>query len=226
MSERRKNSELLKTFVLDQGITLCGIADVGTVKEEFLLGNETKERFNRALSLGKRLIDPVIEDIGDRPTPLYFHHYRQLNFFLDRVALQVAAFIQEKGYQALPIPASQTLDWKNQRGHLSHKKVGRLAGLGWTGRNNLLVNFELGSRFRLATVLTNMPLEEDEPLERDCGECRKCLTVCPVQAIKERQEDFDHWMCFEKLKEFHSLPNIGQHICGICVKACSGFSKR
>lgn len=226
MKERRKNSELLKTFVLDKGITLCGIADVGAVKADFLLEDETKQRFDLALSLGKKLLDPVIEDIKDRPTPLYFHHYRQLNFFLDRVALLVSAFIQEKGYQALPIPASQTLDWKNQRGHLSHKKVGRLAGLGWIGRNNLLVSYELGSRFRLATVLTDMPLEPDVPSERDCGECRKCLGICPVQAIKERSEDFDHWSCFEKLKEFHNLPNIGQHICGICVKACSGFVKR
>lgn len=226
MKEKRKNSELLKTFVLDQGITLCGIADVGSVKAEFLLEDETKQKFDLALSLGKRLLDPVIEDIKDRPTPLYFHHYRQLNFFLDRVALLAATLIQERGYQALPIPASQTLDWKNQRGHLSHKKVGHLAGLGCIGRNNLLVSYELGSRFRLATVLTDMPLEPDAPLERDCGECRKCLVVCPVQAIKERREDFDHWTCFEKLKEFHTLPNIGQHICGICVKACSGFVKR
>jgi epoxyqueuosine reductase QueG len=93
------------------------------------------------------------------------------------------------------------------------------------GRNNLLVNYELGSRFRLVTILTDMPLEVNEPLERDCGECRKCLSVCPAEAIRERREDFDHWKCFEKLREFHKLPNIGQHICGICVKACPGFSE-
>ena len=226
MEKRRQNYKLLEKFALDQGISLFGAADIETAREEFLLDLRTRERFGFALSLGRRLLDPVIEDIKDRPTPLYFHHYRQMNFFLDRVAFLISSLIQEKGFQALPIPASQTVDWKNQRGHLSHKKIGRLAGLGWIGRNNLLVNHELGSRFRLVTVLTDMPLEADKPLKRDCGECRKCIAACPVEAIKERKEDFDHWTCFEKLSEFHKLPNIGQHICGICVKACSGFSRK
>lgn len=226
MEKRRQNYKLLEKFALDQRISLFGAADIETAREEFLLDLRTRERFDFALSLGRRLLDPVIEDIKDRPTPLYFHHYRQLNFFLDRAAFLVSSLIQEKGFQALPIPASQTIDWKNQRGHLSHKKIGCLAGLGWIGRNNLLVNHELGSRFRLVTVLTDMPLEADKPLERDCGECQKCIPACPVEAIKERREDFDHRRCFEKLSEFHKLPNIGQHICGICVKACSGFSEK
>jgi epoxyqueuosine reductase QueG len=225
MDKKRQHYELLEKFASDQGISLFGPADIRKARQEFLLDDETKARFDFALSLGKRLLDPVIEDIKDRPTPLYFHHYRQLNFFLDRAAFLISSFIQDRGFQALPIPASQTLDWKNQRGHLSHKKIGHLAGLGWMGRNNLLVNYELGSRFRLVTILTDMPLEVNEPLERDCGECRKCLSVCPAEAIRERREDFDHWKCFEKLREFHKLPNIGQHICGICVKACPGFSE-
>jgi epoxyqueuosine reductase len=226
MEKGRQNYKLLEKFALDQGISLFGAADIETARDEFLLDLKTRERFGFALSLGKRLLDTIIEDIEDRPTPLYFHHYRQMNFFLDRVAFLISSLIQEKGFQALPIPASQTIDWKNQRGHLSHKKIGSLAGLGWIGRNNLLVNHELGSRFRLVTVLTDMPLEVDKPLERDCGECRKCIEVCPVEAIKERREDFDHWTCFEKLSEFRKLPYIGHHICGICVKACSGFSKK
>jgi len=44
-----------------------------------------------------------------------------------------------------------------------------LAGLGWIGRNNLLVNEELGSQFRLASVLTNMPLKIDKPVKNGCG---------------------------------------------------------
>lgn len=226
MEERRRNYEKLKEFIFKKEISLFGIANIREARTEFLLSDETKMRFDRAISLGKRLLDPIVDDIKDRPTPLYFHHYRQVNFYLDRTAFLISSFIQEKGFHALPIPASQTIDWKNQRGHLSHKKIGHLAGLGWIGRNNLLINPELGARFRLVTVLTDLPVEEDVSLEQDCGKCRKCLKVCPVHAIKQRREDFDHHACFEKLKEFHKLPNIGQHICGICVRACSGFDKR
>lgn len=223
MINRKQNYERLKRFALKQGVSVFGVADVTKIRKEFLLDKELKTKFDWALSLGKRLLDPVLDDIKDKPTPLYFHHYRQLNFFLDRTSFLVSYFIQEQGFQALPIPASQIIDWENQKGHLSHKKVGHLAGLGWIGRNNLLVNPKLGARFRLVTVLTDMSLEADIPMDEACGTCRKCLEVCPVQAIKERREDFDHWACFEKLKEFRKAGIVGQHICGICVKVCPGF---
>jgi epoxyqueuosine reductase QueG len=225
MKERKQNYERLVGFAMDQGLSLFGVADVAGIREEFSLAGKLKEKFDWGISLGKRLIDAVLEDIKDRPTPLYFHHYRQLNFFLDRAAFLLSSFIQESGFLALPIPASQILDWDKQTAHLSHKKVGYLAGLGFIGRNNLLVNPELGARFRLVTVLTDMPLETDKPLEDDCGVCRKCLKPCPAQAIVETKEEFDHRACFEKLKEFKKMGLVGQHICGVCVKACLGLKR-
>lgn len=222
---KRDNYKRMKKFASQQGLSLFGVADVRKIRGDFFLDGELKRKFDRALSLGKRLLDTVIDDIKDRPTPLYFHHYRQLNFFLDRAAFLTSSFIQEQGFQALPIPASQIIDWEKQKAHISHKKVGYLAGLGWLGRNNLLVNPTLGARFRLVTVLTDMPLEADEPLDRDCGSCRDCLQVCPVQAIKERQQDFDHRSCFQKLKSFRKQGVVGQYICGICVRACPGSRK-
>jgi epoxyqueuosine reductase len=225
VTEEKKNSGKLKTFALDLGISLFGLADITEAREEFLLDEKTRRKFDRAVSLGKRLIHSVIEDIKDQPTTLYFHHYRQLNFFLDRAAFLLASRIQELGYDALPIPASQIIDWENQKGHLSHKKVGYLAGLGWMGRSNLLVHPDYGARFRLVTVLTDMPLEAGSPLRGGCGECMKCLEPCPAQAIKEKREDFDHLSCFEKLKEFRKKGIVGQHICGVCVKACPGAAR-
>ena len=222
MGERKQNYEELKKFAREEGSSLFGVADITGIREEINLDDELRKRFDRGISLGKRLVDAVIEEIKDRPTSLYFHHYRQLNFFLDRAAFLLSSYIQELGFKALPIPASQITDWEKQRAHLSHKKVGYLAGLGHIGLNNLLVNPELGARFRLVTVLTDMPLEADKPLEGDCGECRECLEPCPANAIRERKEDFDHMACFEKLKEFRKLRFVGQHICGVCVKACSG----
>ena len=223
MAENKQNYEKLKEFALQLGLSLFGVADISGIRDEFNLNLDLKSKFDRAISLGKRLLDGVLLDIEDSPTPLYFHHYRQVNFFLDRVAFLISAHIQEQEFLAVPIPASQTLDWERQRGHLSHKKIGSLAGLGWIGRNNLLVNPELGARFRLVTVLTDMPLGADEPMEFACGVCQKCINPCPAQAIKEQREDFDHWTCFEKLKEFRNKGLVGQYICGVCVKACSGF---
>ena len=225
MSEEKKDTEDLRKFALDLDVSLFGVADITGIRDEFLLDKRTSEKFDRAVALGKRLINAVLEDIQDKPTPLYFHHYRQLNFFLDRAALLLSSRIQELGFEALPIAASQIIDWENQKAHVSHKKVGYLAGFGGIGLNNLLVHPDFGSRFRLVTILTDMPLETGRPLRAGCEECMECLETCPAQAIKESREDFDHMACFEKLKEFRKMGIVGQHICGVCVKACSGTAR-
>jgi len=209
-------------FALGLGFDLFGVADVTGLREGFLLDAATRGRFPFAVSLGKALSGAVLEDIGDRPTALYFHHYRQANHFLDRGAFLVADFIQQAGSRALPIAASQIVDWENQRAHVSHKHVGRAAGLGWFGRNNLLVNPALGSRFRLVTVLTDMPLEAGSPLDRDCGPCRACVAACPAGAVKDSRADFDHRACYETLKDFRKKGYVSQFICGICVRDCRG----
>lgn len=212
----------LKEFAFSLGISLFGIAYVRPIKKEFLFFDETLKDLDYTISLGLRLSDGILEDITSFPTKIYFHHYRQANAILDQIAFKVSNFIQDKGYKALPVPASQIVDWEKQLGHLSHKKVGELSGIGFIGRNNLLVNPDIGSRFRLVTILTDIPLEPDKKLKEDCGECMACISVCPAAAIKEKKEDFDHIKCFEKLKEFRNKRLVDQFICGVCVKACKG----
>jgi len=220
--DKNKNYLNLKKFCLEQGIDLFGVADILEIKDEFMILGRTLEKLNQAVCLGVRLSAGILDEIENAPTRLYFHHYKTINTLLDQVALKAGNYIQRKGYLALAIPASQIVDWQNQKAHLSHKKIGYLAGLGWIGRNNLLVNKELGSQFRLVSVLTNMPLKIDKPTKQLCRDCRICLEVCPVGAIKEDPSDFDHLKCFEKLKDFQKQKLVDQYICGICVKACKG----
>ena len=221
-TDKAADYQALKAKALELGFDLFGVADVTELRANFLIEPKTRDRFPLAISLGKGLNDPVLDDIVDHPTPLYFHHYRQTNAFLDRGALLLADHIQKMGFAALPIAASQIIDWDGQRAHVSHKHIGRAAGLGWFGRNNLLVSPELGSRVRLVTVLTDMPLATDKPLDDGCLTCRACIATCPAGAIKERRDDFDHKGCFEKLREFQKLRLVSQFICGVCVKACKG----
>ncbi len=217
------SEENLRAWAAEKGFSLFGVADIREIKGAFReLAPETIARFDRAISLAVRLSDAVIDDIVDRPTPLYLHHYRQANGFLDRGAFEIARLIQEMGGRALPIAASQLVDWTTQSGHLSHKEIARRAGLGWIGRNNLIVTARFGARLRLVSVLTDLPLEASSPTVNGCGECRRCIAACPAGAIQENQKDFDHVACYEKLKFFKNAYNIPHHICGLCVKACSG----
>jgi len=220
MEKATEYHQELKKIARDLGAALFGVADVREVKKKFHFSGEILKDLDYAVSIGLRLSDPILEEIKDAPTKLYYHHYRQANMALDQIAFRLSNFIQSKGFRALPVPASQIIDWEKQRGHLSHKKIGFLAGLGFVGRNNLLVNPQIGARFRLVTILTNMPSRPDSPIEIDCADCRACIEVCPAGAIKEKKEDFDHIKCYEKLKEFRNKRIVGQFICGICVKAC------
>jgi epoxyqueuosine reductase len=219
------HADRLRGYVRTLGIDLFGVADVAPIRGEFLIDPGHRDQFPLAISLGKRLLSTVLEDLQDSPTALYMHHYRQVNFLLDRAALLTASLIEDQGYRALPVAASQIVDWDNQRAHVPHKKVGELAGLGWLGRNNLLVNPEFGSQFRLVTILTDLPLAAGAPLAMDCGECRRCVPICPALAIKETREQFDHRACFEQLKEFRRRALVSQYICGVCVNACPGRSR-
>jgi epoxyqueuosine reductase QueG len=218
--DKNRNYLQLKKFCRIQGADLFGVADIRAIKKDFMISAELLDKFDKAVCLGIGLASSILAEIKDSPTKLYFHHYRTVNVFLDQLALKVNSYIQQRGYLSLPIPTSQIVDWEKQKGHLSHKEIGYLAGLGWIGRNNLLVNKKFGSQFRLVSILTDMPLKLDKPSRQDCGDCRFCIKVCPAGAIKERPFDFEHLKCFAKLKDFQKQKLVDQYICGICVKVC------
>ena len=222
MDATQQNYEALETLSRQFGGDAFGVAEIDPIGKDFLLSEEELHGLRWGVSVGVRLSESVLTGIENAPTLLYKWHYSQANYLLDRIAFRLSKHILNIGYRALPIPASQIVDWENQRGHLSHRSLAEAAGLGWRGKNNLLVTQQWGAHIRLVSVLTDLPLRPDQPVPSRCGKCRQCVDACPVNALGESPSDYRFDACFNCLKAFAKIRGIGQYICGICVKACKG----
>ncbi len=220
----------LKDFIKSVGADLVGFTDVESLRGIHTEPKELLDSFSHVISAGVRVPRSAFDTIIDKPTPVYKVVYHTINRVLDEIAYKTSRHLQNNGYSSFPIPASQIVDHENLYGAISHKAVARMAGLGWQGKNLLLITPQFGSRIRLVTILTNAPLKIDKPVKNRCGACTACKDACPVGAIKgvatndrygSRNEALYFEKCASKLtKEFANLPNIDDPICGICIKVC------
>ncbi|NMC44532.1 MAG: epoxyqueuosine reductase [candidate division Zixibacteria bacterium] len=222
-----KVKEELQSLAIRRGASVMGVCRVGELAEAFV--PEIKgaaERLPMAISVGIALQRAVLDTLDNRPNEIYKAHYRITNAQLDTIIYILAQRIADWGHDALPIPASRLLPQYPHRGHLNHREIAFKAGLGWRGKNNLLVSPLYGSRLRLATLLTDLELEPDPVHEGDCGPCRACRKHCPAEAIGERVDDFQLDKCRDKVLQFSRENNLGQAICGLCLNRCPGDKPR
>ncbi|MGM0125275.1 epoxyqueuosine reductase [Enterococcus sp. AZ194] len=99
----------------------------------------------------------------------------------DRLA-KLIEFIKEEA-----VNQTEAQDWRFapqvDTGELVDVAVAQRAGLGFIGRNGLLITEEYGSFVYLGEIVTNIRLEPDEPVPFGCGECTRCITACPTSAL-------------------------------------------
>ncbi len=68
---------------------------------------------------------------------------------------------------------------------IPEKIIARNSGIGWIGKNSMLINRRLGSYLFLAEIVSNLDISSDRPAKDYCGTCRKCIDACPTNAIVE-----------------------------------------
>lgn len=149
---------------------------------------------------------------------------------LQRICVQR---LRMAGYKFLSVPADSDCSGHAPKfvsklyGGVSHKTAATCAGLGWVGRNGLLINPDFGPRLSLATVLTDAPLDADSPITASkCGDCMLCVEHCPSTAITggdwSREEPFIKIVDFDRCRLHKSKrPGVaGRPNCGLCINIC------
>jgi len=135
---------------------------------------------------------------------------------------QLAAEIQ------LLAPGSKTRCYVDA-GPVPERELAQLAGLGWIGKNMMLIHPEIGSFTFIGVILTDADLAPDLRFEADrCGTCRRCLDACPTQAFVGPR-DLDARACISYLTIEHRADfttteraQVGDWIfgCDICQDVC------
>ncbi|WP_291578420.1 4Fe-4S double cluster binding domain-containing protein [Clostridium sp. UBA6640] len=222
-----KNS--LKKYLETLGASLVGFADLRDIDVA------ARKNMDYGISFGIKLNTKIIREIEYGPTKEYWDEYKRINNALDQIAIACVSYIENLGYDAIGQTSTYVTSDDNLATLLPHKTVATRAGLGWIGKNALLITPEYGSAIRISSVLTNMPVETNSPInESRCGSCEKCSLSCPAKTIKgqlwniklKREELIDPFRCRQKAREL-SKKQVGYEtsLCGKCIEVCP-FTQR
>jgi epoxyqueuosine reductase QueG len=155
---------------------------------------------------------------------VYAREYHKINSFLNDISKNLADV-----FDGIFIPATvEGIAVKNVEEYyemtVSHRVIAENAGLGWRGKNELIVNEKFSCALRFASVIVDRPLIRGRKVKFTCGECEACLEACPFLRNKNKLENYR-----ENCRKYIVQLGLEGEVCGKCVKACyrhSIFSHR
>ncbi len=177
----------LKTILKEKGANIVRFVDISELPQQQTQGFTKAIVF--CIALSKEFITNIYNNVH-----VEHDEFLEKDEKVNELAEWIEDYIQQKGYGAYAQSENNNslkgnYDKNTRTSVLPHKTIARLAGLGFIGKNNLLVTEEYGCGFCMCTVLTDAPIlgEKYPIIDSKCGKCEICKRVCPAQAIRGNQ---------------------------------------
>ena len=160
----------------------------------------------------------------DQPTPPRVAKYAQGEDYHSVTTArldELAAFLRQNGARLTRTFADA--------GPVPERELARRAGLGWIGKNTMLIRPGTGSFFFIGSIFTDLPLPTDRPFETDrCGSCTRCLDACPTGAfVAPRVLDATRCISYLTIEQKGPIPDeLAERMegyvfgCDICNDVC------
>ena len=242
----KKHTDFIKRKALELGFSSCGIS-----KARFL--SEEEEKFEKWLSNGyhgtmsyleknidKRLDPRILVPESKSIISLTYNYYPPKKL-INKNNFIISKYAYGRDYHKVLKKKLKKLfnNMKEKIGNIEgrvfvdsapvHERAwAKLSGLGWIGKNSLLINKDVGSYFFIAEIICDLELEYDVPVSDRCGNCTRCIDACPTNAITQAQViDSNKCISYLTIENKNSIPKelkneMNQSIfgCDICQDIC------
>lgn len=203
MTDRQTHTNFIKSKALELGFSFCGISKAEFLKDEApRLEEWLKRNYQGKMSylenhFDKRL-DPTLLVPGAKSVISLLYNYYPEKDLARESELKIAKYAYGEDYHFVVKDKLKILFEAIQQSigdiggrvfvdsaPVMERAWAQKSGLGWIGKNSLLLNRTMGSFFFLAEIIVDLELEYDGPVKDYCGTCTACMDACPTEAIPQ-----------------------------------------
>ncbi len=248
----QERSEIVKQLAGDSGFDLCGISAVEYMAREApLLEKWLRLKRHGEMHYMERnsemRLDPGKLVPGARSVISLIHNYYPERDIFQHKKYRISKYAYGKDYHRVLRKKLKKLFsmLREKFGEINgrvfvdsapvmERQWAARAGIGWLGKNTLLLNKTMGSFFFLAEIISDLELHPDIPVKDFCGSCTKCIDACPTDALTPYQLDARRCISYLTIELKNEIPEefIGKYQhwifgCDICQEVCpwNRFSK-
>lgn len=239
-------SHQIKEFAYSLGFDACGICKAGEIEDihkkhlddwlsnaynadmDYLARNKEKRTDPTLLVDGARSIIcvalsyyPGVKQLEENPRFAYYAYGKDYHDVVKEKLVQLLDYIKSNNPEAEGRAFVDTAP-------ILERYWAEKAGLGFIGKNSLLIIPKKGSYFFLGELILNIDLEYDTPIVLSCGNCTRCMEACPTKAIVEPKViNSNKCISYQTIENKNNIddtviPNLNNYLygCDICQKAC------